>query len=153
MDSISADLMSRAGASDAASALRLVAGASVQDGKFAVIRGLPDRYISSLLNGVRLPTSDEDKRAVELDQFPSSVIESIRVTKTFTPDQQGVIGPAVAGASRELLEAKVLRGAYPPGYAPKRNTKTMPPLPHLRDHIGDLAAYLQAAAAPAGESS
>jgi len=89
LDSISADLMSRAGASDAASALRLVAGASVQDGKYAVIRGLPDRYVSSQMNGVRLPTADEDKRAVELDQFPAAVIESIQVSKTFTPDQQG----------------------------------------------------------------
>ncbi len=89
MDSISSDLMSRAGASDAAGALRLVTGASVQDGKFAVIRGLPDRYVSSQLNGVRLPTADEDKRAVELDQFPAAIIESIQVSKTFTPDQQG----------------------------------------------------------------
>jgi len=89
LDSVGAELMSRAGAGDAASALRLVAGATVQDGKYAVIRGLPDRYVSSQLNGVRLPTADEDKRAVELDQFPAAVIESIRVSKTFTPDQQG----------------------------------------------------------------
>ncbi|MCA9319352.1 MAG: TonB-dependent receptor [Planctomycetes bacterium] len=89
MDSVSADLMSRAGASDAASALRLVAGATVQNGKTAVIRGLPDRYVSSQLNGLRVPSADEDKRAVELDQFPSVVIESIQVSKTFTPDQQG----------------------------------------------------------------
>ena len=89
MDAIGSDLMSRAGASDAASALRLVSGASLQDGKTAVVRGLPDRYVSSQLNGMRLPTANEDKRAVELDQFPSSVIESLQVTKTFTPDQQG----------------------------------------------------------------
>ena len=89
MDSIGAELMSRAAASDAASALRLVAGASVQEGKFAVIRGLPDRYVSSQMNGVRLPTTDEDKRAIELDQFPAAVIESIQVSKTFTPEQQG----------------------------------------------------------------
>lgn len=89
MDSISSDLIGRAGASDAAGALTLISGASVQDGKYAVIRGLPDRYVSSQLNGVRLPTADEDKRAVELDQFPSVVIESIQVSKTFTPDQQG----------------------------------------------------------------
>jgi mono/diheme cytochrome c family protein len=66
-----------------------------------------------------------------------------------TPDLDGVIGPAIAGASRELLEAKLLHGAYPPGYSPKRNTRTMPPLPHLADHIDDLAAYLRAAAGPA----
>lgn len=89
LDSIGADLMSRAGASDAAGALRLVTGASVEEGKFAVIRGLPDRYVSSQMNGVRLPTADEDKRAVQLDQFPAPVIESLQVSKTFTPDQQG----------------------------------------------------------------
>ena len=89
LDSIGADLMSRAGAGDAASALRLVAGASVQGGKYAVIRGLPDRYVSSKLNGVRMPSADENKRAVELDQFPAAVIESIQVSKTFLPDQQG----------------------------------------------------------------
>ena len=89
MDSISADLMSQAGASDAAGALKLVAGASVQDGKYAVIRGLPDRYVNSQMNGVRLPTADADKRAVQLDQFPAAAIESVQVSKTFTPDQQG----------------------------------------------------------------
>ena len=89
LDSISAELMSQAGASDAGAALNLVAGATVQDGKYATIRGLPDRYVPTLLNGVRLPTSDEDKRAVQLDLFPSAVIESIQVSKSFTPDQQG----------------------------------------------------------------
>jgi TonB-dependent receptor len=89
IDSIGSELMSQAGASDAASALKLVSGASLQDGKSAVIRGLPDRYVSSQINGVRLPSADEDKRAVELDQFPAAVIESMQVSKTFTPDQQG----------------------------------------------------------------
>src|SRR6185295_5935434 len=47
------------------------------------------RYVVSQMNGVRLPTADEDKRAVELDQFPAAIIESLQVSKTFTPDQQG----------------------------------------------------------------
>ncbi|MBZ0258033.1 carboxypeptidase regulatory-like domain-containing protein [bacterium] len=101
MDSISADLMSQAGAGDAASALKLVAGAAVQDGKYAVIRGLPDRYVNSQMNGVRLPTADADKRAVQLDQFPSAAIESIQVSKTFTPDQQG---DASGGAVNVILK-------------------------------------------------
>lgn len=88
IDSISSELMKLAGAGDAAAAVTLVSGATVQDG-FATVRGLPDRYVNAQLNGVRLPTSDEDKRAVKLDQFPSTVIESVRVTKSFTPDQQG----------------------------------------------------------------
>ncbi len=88
VDSISSELLSRAGASDAGSALPLIAGASVRDNK-AVVRGLPDRYVSSQLNGLRLPSADENTRSVELDQFPAAVIESIQVSKTFTPDQQG----------------------------------------------------------------
>jgi TonB-dependent receptor len=89
LDSIGAELISRSGASDAAAALRLVSGVSLSDGgKSAVVRGLPDRYVSSQLNGVRLPSADEDKRAVELDQFPAAVIQSVQVSKTFTPDQQ-----------------------------------------------------------------
>lgn len=101
LDSISADLMSQAGASDAAAALNLVSGATVQDGKYATIRGLPDRYVNSQMNGVRLPTADADKRAVQLDQFPSEVIESIQVSKTFTPDQQG---DASGGAVNVVLK-------------------------------------------------
>ena len=117
MDSISAGLMSRAGASDAASALRLVSGATVQDGKFAVIRGLPDRYVSSQMNGVRLPSADEDKRAVELDQFPTSVIESIQVSKTFTPDQQGdASGGAVDVRLRGIPDETTLQLSGQLGY-------------------------------------
>jgi len=59
------------------------------------------------------------------------------------PNRDGAIGPANAGASRELLEAKVLHGEYPPGYTPKRpGSHAMPPLPYLKDQIPALAAYL-----------
>ncbi len=109
MDSVSAELMSRAGAGDAASALKLVSGATVQDGKYAVIRGLPDRYVNSQMNAVRLPTADTDKRAVQLDQFPSAAIESIQVSKTFTPDQQGdASGGAVNVVLKGIPEETVL---------------------------------------------
>jgi len=101
IDSVSSELISQAGASDAASALQLVAGATVQDGKFAVIRGLPDRFVVSQINGVRLPSADKETRAAELDQFPSAVIESVQVSKTFTPDQQG---DASGGAVNVVLK-------------------------------------------------
>ncbi len=113
MDSVGADLMGKAGASDAAQALRLVSGATVQDGKYAVIRGLPDRYVSSQMNGVRLPTADADKRAVQLDQFPAALIESVQVTKTFTPDQQGdASGGAVNVVLKGLPDGPVLQGGF-----------------------------------------
>lgn len=60
------------------------------------------------------------------------------------PNLAGTLGPAVAGASKELLEAKVIRGEYPPGYTPKRETRAMMPLPHLANDIPALFAYLEA---------
>ncbi|HEY7362877.1 MAG TPA: cytochrome c [Methylomirabilota bacterium] len=59
------------------------------------------------------------------------------------PAQAGPLGPPVKGAPRELLEAKVLRGAYPPGYQPKRPTAVMPPQPGLAPDIPGLAEYLK----------
>jgi mono/diheme cytochrome c family protein len=59
------------------------------------------------------------------------------------PAQNGALGPAIQGSSRELLEARVLHAAYPPGYTPKRTTTTMVALPQLADDIDALAAYLQ----------
>ncbi|MBI4638284.1 MAG: cytochrome C [Candidatus Rokubacteria bacterium] len=58
------------------------------------------------------------------------------------PAKDGPLGPAVKGSSRALLEAKVLRGSYPPGYAPKRNTAVMSPQPQLTPSVPDLEAFL-----------
>jgi len=59
------------------------------------------------------------------------------------PTIDGALGPAVAGSSLELLEARVLRGEYPAGYTPKRPSRVMVPLPHLKGKLPALAAYLQ----------
>ncbi|MBB83009.1 MAG: cytochrome C [Deltaproteobacteria bacterium] len=59
------------------------------------------------------------------------------------PAIDGALGPAVAGSSLELLEARVMRGEYPPGYEPKRGSRVMIALPHLAPRIPELAAYLQ----------
>jgi TonB-dependent receptor len=89
VDAIGADLLSKAGASDASDALKLVVGATVSEDKTATVRGLGDRYTVTTLNGARIVSSNPTKRAVELDQFPTSLVESINVSKTFLPDMQG----------------------------------------------------------------
>ena len=58
------------------------------------------------------------------------------------PAQAGPVGPPVKGASRALLEAKIVRGMYPPGYTPKRATSVMPVQPQLAGDIDALAAHL-----------
>jgi outer membrane receptor protein involved in Fe transport len=121
LDSIGSEMLSKAGASDAADAIKLISGATVQDGKFAVIRGLPDRYVNSQLNGVRLPSADDETRAVELDQFPTAVIESIQVSKTFTPDQQG---DASGGAVNVVLKGIPSQNLLQFSSSYSMNTKT-----------------------------
>jgi mono/diheme cytochrome c family protein len=59
------------------------------------------------------------------------------------PSQPGAVGPEVKGAPRELLEAKILRGTYPPGHKPKRPTSVMPPQPQVAADIPALTAYLK----------
>lgn len=89
MDVMGADLISRLGAATAGDALKSMVGTSVVDGKYVVVRGLSDRYVNTLLNGGRLPSTDPDKRAINVDLFPGPTLESLNTTKTFTPDQPG----------------------------------------------------------------
>jgi mono/diheme cytochrome c family protein len=63
------------------------------------------------------------------------------------PTKDGGLGPAIAGASYELLEARVVRGEYPPGYTPKSDTRLMIPLPHLEPEIEALTVFLAQATA------
>lgn len=88
-DAISAEAISKSGSSDAADAMEKVTGASVVDGKYVFVRGLGERYSSTQLNGVELPTADPDKRAVQFDLFPSNLLDNIVTIKTFTPDKPG----------------------------------------------------------------
>lgn len=82
MDGLSSQAIQRSGASNIASAVRVVPGVSVQDGKFLYVRGLGDRYTKSILNGVDIPGLDPDKNTVQMDIFPTGVLENIVVVKS-----------------------------------------------------------------------
>jgi mono/diheme cytochrome c family protein len=61
------------------------------------------------------------------------------------PSRDGSLGPALQGSSLELLKAKVMRGEYPPGYAPKRKSKVMQKLPVPEADLEAVHAFLNAA--------
>ena len=63
------------------------------------------------------------------------------------PMKDGPLGPPVVGAALDLLEARILRGEYPPGYVPKRDSRAMVAMPFLEKKIPALHAYLEKAAA------
>lgn len=81
-DAISSEAISRAGTGDAAGAMTKVTGASVVGGKYVFVRGLGDRYSSTQMNGVELPSSDPDKKAFQLDLIPSNLLDNITTIKT-----------------------------------------------------------------------
>lgn len=89
---IGSEQMKKQGDSNAASALKRVAGITLMDGKYIYVRGLGDRYSATELNSMSLPSPNPIKRTVPLDLFPSSVIGSLQVQKSFTPDITGAFG-------------------------------------------------------------
>lgn len=86
---ISAELIKRTPDRTTADVLKRVSGATIQDGKFAIIRGMQDRYNFGMINGVPLPSSEPDRKAFSLDLVPSSVVDNLVIYKTATPDKPG----------------------------------------------------------------
>jgi outer membrane receptor protein involved in Fe transport len=83
LNTLSAAELSKFAASDVADALKFVPGVNVVKGQFAIIRGLEDRYSSTLYNSAPIPSPDPDSQSVQLDLFPSDVVSNLVVAKTF----------------------------------------------------------------------
>jgi hypothetical protein len=108
-DGISAEAIRRAPGANASDAIVRVTGVSIVDGRFAVVRGLAERYSNTLLNGVDLPSPEPLKKIVPLDLFPSSLLESIVVSKTATPDKPGdFAGGSVEVTTKEFPNDRVM---------------------------------------------
>ncbi len=91
-DVLGAEQMSKSGDSNAASSLARVTGLTVVDGRFVYIRGLGERYSNVLLNGTTLPSPDPTRRVVQLDLFPSGILESMVIQKSYGPNLPGNFG-------------------------------------------------------------
>lgn len=92
---LSAEDIARTGEGDIAGALSFVPGLSVVGGGFVYVRGLGDRYSLALLNGSPLPSPEPLRRAVPLDLFPTDVMASSLVQKTYSPNYPGEFGGGV----------------------------------------------------------
>ena len=92
VDAMGSEQFSKLGASDASQIIGRVTGVTVVGGKFAVVRGLSDRYTRTLLNGAEVPSADPYRTSPQLDMFPAGMIDQVMVSKTFTPDQPGGTG-------------------------------------------------------------
>jgi outer membrane receptor protein involved in Fe transport len=109
-DGMSSDEIRKTVASDAAGAIEKVTGVSVVDSGYVYVRGLGERYSSTMLNNAMIPTTEPERRVVPLDLFPSALIDNIKVLKTYTPELPGEFsGGVVQMRTIEFPTARTLR--------------------------------------------
>jgi hypothetical protein len=88
-DGISSELIKKSPDRSTSDVLKRVSGATIQDNKFVVVRGLSDRYNNASLDGSPLPSTEPNRKAFSFDIVPSSLIDNIIINKTASPDMPG----------------------------------------------------------------
>ncbi len=104
-DALSSEEFTKSGDSSAADALKRVTGVTIVDGKYVYVRGLGERYSVVMLNNLFVPSPEPTKRVVPLDIFPSGVIQSMNIQKTYSADLPGTFaGGDVLIKSKDIPE-------------------------------------------------
>jgi len=109
------------------------------------VRGVVGCVVTLLAAGAVLSACTSSESVTPVERGQRVYMANCIVCHNPDPTKPGASGPEVAGASRELLEARVLHASYPPGYNPKRSTKAMVALPFLAPRLDDLVAFLATA--------
>jgi outer membrane receptor protein involved in Fe transport len=86
--------------------IKRVSGASIQDDRFAIIRGLNDRYNAAFINGAPLPSTESDRKAFAFDIFPSAILDNLVIYKTSTPDKSGEFAGGLIEITTKSIPAK-----------------------------------------------
>jgi hypothetical protein len=119
IDGISASNFRKIGDSDAASSMKRVSGVSVEGGKYVYVRGLGDRYTKTMLNGVDIPGLDPDRNTLQMDLFPTNIIDNIIVHKSFSPELPAdFTGGVVDIETKDFPEVKTLNVSLSAGINP-----------------------------------
>lgn len=100
---ISAEEIARSGDGDISGALQRVTGLSVNSSGLVYVRGLGDRYSLALLNGLALPSPEPLRRVVPLDIFPTSIVSSAAVQKSYSVNFPGEYGGGVINLTTASL--------------------------------------------------
>ena len=122
VDGISNQRFKKTGDGNLAGAMGRVTGVSVQNGKFVYVRGLGDRYTRTTLNSMTIPGLDPDRNDVQIDIFPTSVLENVIVYKTFSPNLPGdFTGGIVDVETKNFPEEKTTSVSLGFRYNPEMN--------------------------------
>ena len=114
IDGMSSDQIAKAaGDNSAASALKRGVGVTVEGGKYVYVRGLSDRYSKTTLNGAEIPGLDPNRNAVQMDLFPTNLIDNLSITKSFSPELPGSFtGGLINIETKDFSRRVYLTGCY-----------------------------------------
>lgn len=105
-DGVSAETIKRTPDRNTGDVLKRVSGATIQDGKYAIIRGLSDRYNTAYLNGSPLPSTESDRKSFSFDIFPSNMLDNLVIYKTARPDLPGDFAGGVIEITTKSIPEK-----------------------------------------------
>ena len=91
-DVMDAESIARLGDSTVAASLRRISGLTLVNDKFVYVRGLGERYSSTTLNGAAIPSPDLTRNVIPLDIFPTSIVQSLQVQKSYSADRSASFG-------------------------------------------------------------
>lgn len=125
IDGISSAAFTKVGDSNLSSAMNRVTGVTVQGGKYVYVRGLGDRYTKTSMNGMIVPGLDPDRNDVQIDIFPTAILENVMVYKTFSPNLNGdFAGGLVDIQTKAFPEEKSTSVSLSMGYNPDMHFKS-----------------------------
>ena len=118
---VSADQIGKFPDSNIGDALKRISGINVQydqgEARFGQVRGTPADFSSVTVNGSRIPSAEGDIRNVQLDLIPSDMIQTIEVSKTLMPDQDGdAIGGSINLVTKSSPQRLTLNAVAGSGY-------------------------------------
>ncbi len=120
IDGISSANFRKIGDSDAAASMKRVPGISVEGGKYIYVRGLGDRYTKATLNGMDIPGLDPDRNTLQMDIFPTNIIDNIIVVKSFTADLPAdFTGGVIDISTKDFPEVRTGSISISGGYNPQ----------------------------------
>jgi len=116
-ESIGAVELGKIGVSDVAAATTKISGVSSTEASGDVfVRGLGDRYLSTTLNGLTVPSDDVEKKNIDLSLFPTRVIRNVSISKTYAAQSSADQSSGnINISSRELVGSKELRAGFSTG--------------------------------------
>ena len=134
VDNVSAEDIRKNPDGDAAAVMERVTGVSVVQDKFVYVRGLGERYSSTMVNGSAIPSTEPEKKVVALDLFPSNLINKISAVKSYTPDQPGDFSGALVKVDTVEFPPEFMM-KYSVGVGFNSNTTGKPSLTYRGTHL------------------